>query len=504
MLKQLSNYKLLICLLTLIINITPSIAASNEPVLLSNPGNTGFERFRIDPSNQYVVFNELDQNGVVNRFSSKIDGKSPAIEIASNLSFFEDNFFIDADDSRVFFRDDDSSSFISTEINGDNPVIYSYFNTDLQMFESRGSSLSVISSIDRFFFFTSSGQLISSPSDGNGTSINYTETLNTTGDGFFRLTNDRQRVFFSTQVSETSRHQLFSTNVDGNSDPVFITELPENTDVDFLPRISADDQRVVYVTETFLPDSVEILQLFSAPLDGSTAPVALSAPFTGQSTDIDFFITDDSSGVVFITEEFTNDVEQIFFSPIDGSVEPTLIDTGTNINQFEEVPGNETLVYSITEPLGFSGGSFIRSIPINAIGQDQPNVLGQLIDPSINFAVSEDGNFVFFAEEVFAETRIIFRASIDDSSPLVNVVDLRIERNSDLLIVDNKLFFIGSPLDNQGTAIDISNDGRFAVYTAVNDFTDENNLFSVSLEKAVEPLCFPIKAKNDKFVTICL
>jgi len=340
---------------------------------------------------------------------------------------------------RVFYRDDDQRGFISTQINSpSNPVFYSVFNSDLQIFERRGSSLSVSSNTDLFFFFTSNGQLYSSPTDGNGPLINYTETLNTVSDGLFRRTTDRQGIFFSTEIDDTFRHQLFFTNVDGSSNPTFITELPEDTDIDTFPRVNSDDTRVVYITETFLDNRVEILQLFSAPLDGSSAPIALSEPLTATNADIDFFISGDNSSVIFITENFDNNEESIFIASIDGSFNTRLIDSGESIHQFLETSNSQSLVYKITED---SGASFIKSIPIDAIEPTQPITISGTASRFNNFVLGPNENDVFY---VGGNQSHIFKTSIDGNSPSVNINSESVDSSSELVIVDDTLFFISS------------------------------------------------------------
>ena len=158
------------------------------------------------------------------------------------------------------------------------------------------------------------------------------------------------------------------------------------------------------------------------------------------------------------------------------------------------------------------------------------------IDRNVLFAISPDQRFVFYVDGSRA-TKRVFRASIDNSSPLLNIIgernNLRIKRFQSLDIINNQLFFIGfslqngtplvvqlysssldgsvttqiSPFSINGALLEtvdfqISDNGQFAVYVTDNLENDNTDLFSVNLSPT--ETCFPIKTQNGNFVTICL
>ena len=397
------------------------------------------------------------------------------------------------------------------------------------------------------FFTTSESNIYSVPNDGNGPAINLSNGLETIG--FFSLSEDRKIIAFFALVE--GQTQLFSTNTDGSSNPVLITELSQNINTDFFnPNLtrqsfSLDGSLIFYTVESTLFNGDIVTQLFSVPSDGSLPPTPLSDQLEG---DIDFITSEDGKYIAFTNQSFFNVETSLYIAPVDRSSESILVDSGDTIHRFNDFDNGQFLVYSITEPVPgtTSTHSVIKSIPFNSHRTESPviisetnNGVGLNIDTRTNFEVSSDGKFVFYIDDSMP-TKLINRASIDNSTPIINVIGekngLRGLRDSDLVIVDDKLFFIGfsfvsgvalndqlfstsfdgsevvqiSPtFNNNGeplitTDFDISNDGQFAVFTSINDFTDETTLFSAQLEKENDPLCFPIKSQNDNFVTICL
>ena len=541
-----SNYKKTIIqnitLYSLAIFTFPSLTFGSEPIQFTNSTGGDIERFRLDPTSQYIIFNEFNSSRQLNRFSTQIDGKSETIQIANDLDSAEDNFWIDPDDLRVLNREsnaDDSSiqgNIRITEINGLTPSIF--------IPSPQGEDINRINTIDEntnFVMFSTNGNgLYSTLIDGSSEIFDLTNGIESNhAVDRFRITRDRQRVIFSAEILDTRRFQLFVTNIDGSSTPTLITELPENTDTNGNTVVSnVTDTIAIYNTRTFLGNGVEAIQIFSVTIAENSAPIALSEPLIGDNLDVTFSAVQDDL-VIYINENIDTGVSELYVSPIDGSSSPILIDSGISIHHFDGNGDSRTLVYSITEPISNSSNhTVLKSISLDNVENESPVIISQLngnigdnIDTSIDFVVSNDDRFVFYADDSVSPKRFM-RASINNSSPLVRIVgarnNIRIAEGSPLEISNNNVFFIGHDLEqaNQdGTQIfsspinssnvittitevssatindfDITQNGQFAAYTSEDD-NGLVNLFSLRLPEA--ETCFPIESKTNDISIIC-
>lgn len=114
-------------------------------------------------------------------------------------------------------------------------------------------------------------------------------------------------------------------------------------------EISPDGQTVVYIADQEVDEKFE---LYSVPLDGSSPPVKLNGPLvSGGSIFFDFKISPDSSRVVFRADYQTNDVVELGSAPIDGSAAPVklngpLVSGGDVIGLFQISPDSSRVAYT--------------------------------------------------------------------------------------------------------------------------------------------------------------
>lgn len=80
--------------------------------------------------------------------------------------------------------------------------------------------------------------------------------------------------------------------------------------------ISPDSARVVYRADQ---EADNVFELYSVPLDGSAPPVKLNKPLAAEG-DVSgvFRITPDSSRVIYIADQDTNDVDELYSVPLAG------------------------------------------------------------------------------------------------------------------------------------------------------------------------------------------
>ena len=555
------NLKLLTCFLCL----TAASTQASEVTQLNNPTNPGIERFIIDPNNQFVIFNEFNQDTTLDRFSISINGGSNPIEIATDLLNTEDPFWIDQDNSHVLSRNSGANGPFGTllSVSQDNiSTILSPIRSSLPFNEVR--NVGTLPGTDLVAFTTFSGDLFSVPIDGNSPAINLSNGLIVDN---FRLSEDRQKIAFSAQDPSSLIHGLYISDLNGNSSPTLLAELTTDTDVDGSVRFSSDDSTIVFIAETFLPNSIESLQLFIVATDGSSNAIPIGNSVTASSADIDFNISPDGQHVVFALEDFDLNFEQLFSSPIDGSSDPTLIDEGVELHQFTVTDNNKYIIYSITKQFSDALLSSDRNIPIlmrssltpenneNSILLSRLSIsdflrqepLPDAINIDVPFAVTSDSQFVYFIQDFTGDFRTIdqvpnlLRTSIEDPSEMLQINDDSIGLSQlllpfislsveDFILSDDEQTIIykadailslvspqlvrltTSNLNNEllptletGSVndFDISNNGEFVVYTTDSGVDDLQNLYSINISEP-EPLCFPIKTHNDNFVTICL
>jgi len=555
--------------IVLIIISNLAFATSNTPVELTNSLNGTIERYRVAPNGKYIVFNEFNDAGVLNRFTVKIDGQSDEVLLASDIDSSEDSFTTDEDRLNIVSLESNSNGIQNSlrvnDIDGNSPphFLLAPNNEDINRFIA-------VSNVDSVIFSTNEGGLYSASTDGSTPTVSLTRGIEGSFEvDRFRLTHDRQKVVFSAEVFGVDRFQLFITNTDGSSEATLLTEFPENTDTDGdRVTINVDDTRAVYNTRTLLPNGIEMQQVFTILLDGSSEPVALGEPLIGEDLNVAIRLIQDDL-LTYINEDsnidFQSRVAELYVAPIDGSSEAILIDSGHRINGLDGDGDSRRLVYVISEPTDipnfrFSTQNVLKSISLDNARTTQPIIISEFFRTDAfsavgDFVVSDDEKFVYYVElgSPIGSTGnsnlmgVIHRVSIDNSAPpLLNFVgnidnsnedkdNIRYQFNSpDLVFNNNKLFFSGFIFE-QGVAsanqlysisadgaelkqlstfdatstnhvitdLDITDDGRFAVYFTQNDnFDDVNNrLFSIDL---TEPeTCFPIKTKTDETLTIC-
>ena len=384
--------------------------------------------------------------------------------------------------------------------------------------------------------------------------------------GRIQQTSDGNRVVFNTELDSVGQEALFVVPIDGSNTATQLTPLNPSSVNSF--SISSDLTQVVYIEEVGLEGEPNFQQqLFSVALDGNNDPIPLTGLITGEFNNIDFKISPNSQQVVYTTTNETLNQTQLFSVPVDGSSNPILVDDSIEIYQFEITNNNEKIIYSLEEPLQPQFPNtptlpVIFSSSLVPTTSEEPLLLSASntnsfffflsIDIDINFVVSQNSDFVFYVQElILGSGNSLNRVSINNPSDFLmlnlpptfnntqslsvseSVLGFELSNDGTFIIYNyapvfeaqniedfppnidtlqrsllSKVSIDGSnnqPLNTNGENVfefDISNNDEFVVFTAsLEDIFI--NLYSLNLEE-VEPLCFPIKDKNDNFVTICL
>ncbi len=169
----------------------------------------------------------------------------------------------------------------------------------------------------------------------------------------FQISPDSGRVVYFADLDVDDGFDLFSAPIDGSAAPVELASLlffgSAISHGEF--RISPDSSRVVH----HVPAGLE---LYSVPIDGSASGVRLNAPLVagGNVGAGQFRISPDSSRVVYNADQQVDERFELFSVPIDASASPVRLnaplvaggDVGSlssSIDAFEIGPGGSRVVY---------------------------------------------------------------------------------------------------------------------------------------------------------------
>jgi Tol biopolymer transport system component len=131
---------------------------------------------------------------------------------------------------------------------------------------------------------------------------------------------------------------------------------------------AATDQRAVFIANR---DNPAINELYSAPLDGSAAPVKLSGAIVTSGNVSSFKLSDDGQSAVFFANKDTNGLNEIYSVPIAGGMIAKLSGMTQNflsISSNYVVSGNSTRVAFTA----FKAPDFVNRVYVVAVGSANP------------------------------------------------------------------------------------------------------------------------------------
>jgi Tol biopolymer transport system component len=223
----------------------------------------------------------------------------------------------------------------------------------------------------------------------------------------FQWTGDGSRLLYSA-ASGTVR--LYSVLADGSAPPL--------------------DLGPVYIASWWLTGSGDHVvyrngALFRVPVDGSAAPVQLSAPALagGENAQVGLSATH----VVYASNEVDAEHYELFSVPLDASAAPIQISHTSSLaipgtRDFALDPSGTRVVYLTTANVK----NDLFSVPIDG---SAPAV--QLVPPLrarrflLDFDITPDGASVVYSHDQAAEDRYdLFRVPIDGSAPAVNLTSV--------------------------------------------------------------------------------
>lgn len=297
-------------------------------------------------------------------------------------------------------------------------------------------------------------------------------------DDFFQISRDGQRVVFLATQSLNS--ELFSVPINGGAVTQLNPNLVEggNVTIDgavsrpLSPfQISFDSQRVVYVADQI---SDQVFELFSVPIDGGAA-VRLNADLVdGGDVAIsgsapEFQISPDGQRVIYIADQNQNNMFELFSVPIGGGVAPVRLNpnfssTNSDIREFQISPDSQRVVYLADQNSDDTFELFSVSIAGGGLERLNSNLVA-LGDVDL-FQISPDSQRVVYRadQNVFGDNEL-FSASITGG----NVTRL------------NGVLAVSGGNSSDVELFQISPNSQRVVYRADQNINDTFELFSVSI-----------------------
>jgi Tol biopolymer transport system component len=265
------------------------------------------------------------------------------------------------------------------------------------------------------------------PADGSGTPVDIHDAPDSNR-GIVGFSADSSRVVYTSATLGFSHYRLWSAAADGVSPPLELTPTPAPELRLILSRaLTPDRSKVIYVSELGTPSPGQLFpiqgRLLAVPVDGSTAEVELSGALPQTATvGRRFMVTADSTGVLFVSDRSTAGVFELFITPIDASHAPVRL-SGTMVSggdvkgtHFLLSPDGARAVYLADQETDEVFELF--AAPID--GSATPIKLnGALVSGGhvSSFAISPDGSRVVYrADQDINEVFEYYSAPIDGSS----------------------------------------------------------------------------------------
>ncbi len=289
----------------------------------------------------------------------------------------------------------------------------------------------------------------------------------------FLISPDGSRVVYRADQEQDELFELYSVPIDASASPVKlngpVVDLGAIFD-DF--QVSSDSSRVVYRGDQ---DTNDVVELYSAPIDGSAEPVRLNATLASGGAVLDFQISPDSTLVLYEADQDTNDLLELYSVPVDSSASPVNLSgplaPGGGVLGFQISPDSTRAVFRAHQDL--SGVFELFSAPID--GSAGPVELsGTLVaggDVTGSYRISPDsGRVVYRSDQEQDEVFELFSAPIDGGVQAVRL---------------NGPLFPGSAVS---PAFLISPDSNRVVYRADQDQYAVIELYSVPIDAGASPV----------------
>ena len=466
------------------------VDGTSDAVVLGGPFRVrgGSSAPQIAPDGKNVVLRiGLEVAGIKELYSAPLDGHRPFAPVHPPLVTEQivddvESFEISADGRQALFvvhvrpPDDDVSleELYSVQLGpGAVPVLLHATSTDhyITAFEQSGGNVVFV---EKDGDSEPPSYLRSVPADGSGPAVMLAGPSPSTRPIPFHVSPDGNRVVFIEYEYETRAGTVRAVPAAGGPAIDLSDPLVEGGEV-LNSRLSPDGSRVVWTADALVD---EVIELFSAPVDGSAAPVRLNPPFVvGRNILTSYSITEapgyvispDGSTVVYLADQEQNERFELYRVPIDGSAAPVklsgaLVTSGDVSPSFQISPDGQWIVYVADQltnnrnelfagPLDGSSPALRVSGPLVAGGQVQPDFQLDPVRPRV----------VYRADQLAGAVFELFSVALDGSEPA--------------LALNGPL----APEDDVSTGFVVGPDGTRVLFRAGSDEDQEFELFGATL-----------------------
>lgn len=250
----------------------------------------------------------------------------------------------------------------------------------------------------------------------------------------FLISPDSNWMVYYARPETSQVYQLYSRPLDGSSDPIKL-----NSDIVngnglpvfciFYARISPDSQWVVYLADQ---DIDGVNELYRRAIDGSDSPIKLNGPMVDGGSVASFAdafqISPDSQWVVYEADQDTDGLLELYSRRLDGSDSPVKLNGPLPNNDgfvggFQITSDSSRVIYKANQLPSGEVGLYSR--PIDGSGTPLKLNAPLVSGGSVGYyQISQDRMwFVYTAEQDTAGTSELYSRLLDGSSPVTKIND---------------------------------------------------------------------------------
>lgn len=333
----------------------------------------------------------------------------------------------------------------------------------------------------------------------------------------FEIHPDGRRALYASEGRDFRFPELSFVALDRDEPPVLLAGLVPEDGLLYGHRIHAGSDRVVYqVMRRDGNGTYTVLELYSAPLDGSSPPVRLHGELPMGARVSTYALA--GSRVVYLVNLIGGDQPDLFSVPVDGGASPIRLNdprpAGTTIHSFQITPDGAQVLYVLYQPS--SGRRDLFVVPA-----DRSTAPRRLNGPLVGtgsaerYSITPDGARVIYLAGAMGDARGLYSVPLDGSAqpvlisaPLVGqrqITDFVVSSDSSRVAYsgDQDVLGIVAPfaalVDGSASAlplapgvdldvslIRVSPDGERVVYVAT--VSGSSSLFSVPIDASANPV----------------
>ena len=424
-----------------------------------------------------VYQSDKEIDNVLEIYSVPITGGTP-LKLNGTLISGGDvtNFKISPDGSRVVYRaeqeTDELDELYSVPIGGGTPTKISGVFPSPPVIPN-GVNDFIISENGNYVVYRADQvidavpELYSVPIGGGSTPVKISGTLLTLDSAVlsYRITPDESRVVYRADQEINEVFELYSVPLGGGSEIKLNSALPSGGDVssaDF--EITSDGSLVIYLADQ---DTDEVLELYSVPVAGGT-PTKLNGTLVSGGDVVFYDISADGSKVIFQADQDTDNVRELYSVSSSGGtpikISGPMVSNGDVQNEsFEISPDGSLAVYRADQD---TNNVFeLYSVPINGGTPTKLNSTLVSAGDVTSFIISPDGS------------RVVYRAD-QDTDGIAELYSVSISGGTPTKL--NGTMVSGGNVDSDNT-YKITPDGTKVVYIADQDTDEDDEIYSVSI-----------------------